>query len=129
MSFRASAWRNIGERAIAMPDGRCAIPKHWSGLPVAKECLRLIFTETDVTRSVRARARRKLRGHSEPVLPEYGEPSINEMLSDPIVRALMGVDGVHADELAALLCSVAKRLERAVQSRYDIHARKKWVSR
>jgi hypothetical protein len=50
------------------------------------------------------------------------------MLSDPIVRALMSADGIHADELEALLCSVAKRLERAVQSRYAIDSRKKRVS-
>ena len=38
---------------------------------------------------------------------EYREPSISEMLADPVVRALMRADGVHADELRALLCSVA----------------------
>jgi len=61
------------------------------------------------------------------VRPEYSEPSIKEMLSDPIVRALMSADGIHADELEGLLCSVAKRLERAVQSRYAIDSRKKRV--
>ena len=38
------------------------------------------------------------------------EPSIEEMLADPIVRALMTADGVRADELEALLRSIAKRL-------------------
>jgi hypothetical protein len=38
------------------------------------------------------------------------EPSIKEMLADPVVRALMSADGVHADELEALLCSVASLL-------------------
>jgi hypothetical protein len=38
------------------------------------------------------------------------EPSIAEMLADPIVRALMTADGVLADELEELLRSIAKRL-------------------
>jgi hypothetical protein len=38
------------------------------------------------------------------------ELSIKEMLADPVVRALMSADGVHADELKALLCSVASLL-------------------
>ena len=84
----------------------------------------MIFTVTDVTKN-RASARRKLRSHSEPALPEDSEPSIEEMLSDPIVQALMSADGVQADELEALLCSVAKRLEGAVQSRYAMDSRKK----
>ena len=62
------------------------------------------------------------------MLPEYSEPSIKEILSDPIVRALMSADGIHADKLEGQLCSVAKRLERAVQSRYAIDSRKKRVS-
>src|SRR4029077_8531509 len=99
MSSRASAWRSIGERAIAMPARRCAIPKSWRGRPAGKASLRLIFTEMGVTRRVRARA-----------LAELEEPSVKEMLSDPIVHAVMHADGVHAGELEALLCSVAKRL-------------------
>ena len=39
------------------------------------------------------------------------EPSIEEMLADPIVRALMTADGVRVDELEALLRSIAKRLQ------------------
>jgi hypothetical protein len=57
--------------------------------------------ETGVTRRVRAGA-----------LAELDEPSVKEMLSDPIVRAVMRADGVHAGELEALLCSVAKRLRK-----------------
>jgi hypothetical protein len=38
------------------------------------------------------------------------ELSIGEMLSDPIVRALMAADGVDPEELRALLRSVAERL-------------------
>ena len=37
------------------------------------------------------------------------EPSIEEMLADPIVRALMTADGVRASELMALLRAIAKR--------------------
>jgi hypothetical protein len=43
-------------------------------------------------------------------MPECREPSIKEMLADPVVRALMSADGVHAKELEALLCSVSKLL-------------------
>jgi hypothetical protein len=38
------------------------------------------------------------------------EPSIEEMLREPIVRAFMAADGVRANELEALFRSVAKRL-------------------
>jgi hypothetical protein len=50
-------------------------------------------------------------------MPEYPEPSIKEMLADPIVRALMSGDGVRADELEALFRSVANRLQ-ACPSRF-----------
>jgi hypothetical protein len=43
-------------------------------------------------------------------MPEFSDPSIEEMLAEPIVRALMTADGVRADELEALLRSIAKRL-------------------
>jgi hypothetical protein len=83
----------------------------------AKESLCLICTETDVTRAVgRGRSENFEIIVSEPVMPGSSEPSIKELLSDPIVRALMSADGIHTDELEGLLCSVAKRLERAVQS-------------
>jgi hypothetical protein len=42
---------------------------------------------------------------------DTAEPSIEEILADPIVRALMTADGVRADELEALLRSIAKRLQ------------------
>jgi hypothetical protein len=41
---------------------------------------------------------------------EYPEPTIEEMLAEPIVRALMAADGVRASETEALLRLVAKRL-------------------
>jgi hypothetical protein len=44
------------------------------------------------------------------------EPSIEEMLGEPIVRALMAADGVRVNELEALFRSVAERL-RASRSR------------
>jgi hypothetical protein len=58
-------------------------------------------------------------------MPKYPEPSIKEILADPIVRALMTADGIQADELKALLHSVAKRL-RAVNSKdTEKHTRRK----
>jgi hypothetical protein len=36
---------------------------------------------------------------------------VKDMLSDPIVRAVMEADRVDAGELEALLCSVARRLQ------------------
>jgi hypothetical protein len=42
---------------------------------------------------------------------EHPEPSIDEMLAEPIIRALMTADGVRTDELEALLRSIAKRLQ------------------
>jgi hypothetical protein len=43
-------------------------------------------------------------------MPDCREPSIKEMLADPVIRALMSADAVHANELEALLCSMAKLL-------------------
>jgi len=43
-------------------------------------------------------------------MPDGRGPSIDEMLAEPIVRALMAADGVRAGELKALLRSAAKRL-------------------
>ena len=34
---------------------------------------------------------------------DYREPSLEEMLADPIVRALMEADGVDPEEVEALL--------------------------
>jgi hypothetical protein len=45
---------------------------------------------------------------------EHSEPSIEEMLAEPIVRALMNADSVRTDELEALLRSIAKRLQAGV---------------
>jgi hypothetical protein len=39
---------------------------------------------------------------------EYREPLLDEMLADPIVRALMVADGVDREELTALLRAVAR---------------------
>jgi hypothetical protein len=40
------------------------------------------------------------------------EPSIEEMLADPIVRLLMRRDGVHAGDVRTLLAGAAERLNR-----------------
>ena len=39
------------------------------------------------------------------------EPSIEEMLADPMVRALMAADSVDSDELKTLLNSVKRAME------------------
>ena len=41
------------------------------------------------------------------------EPTLNEMLSDSIVRAVMEVDGVNPHELETMLRRVAQRLRTA----------------
>ena len=47
------------------------------------------------------------------MVPEpSAEPSIDDLLNDPIVRAVMAADGVEPEELRALLRSVAERLQR-----------------
>jgi hypothetical protein len=40
------------------------------------------------------------------------EPSVAEMLNDPVVRAVMAADGVATDELAALLGIEVHRADR-----------------
>jgi hypothetical protein len=40
----------------------------------------------------------------------YREPSLEEMLSDPIVRAMMDADGVDPHELKAMLREVGRNL-------------------
>jgi hypothetical protein len=40
----------------------------------------------------------------------YREPSLEEMLSDPIVRAMMDADGVDPLELEAMLKEVGRNL-------------------
>jgi hypothetical protein len=72
----------------------------------------LTCTETDVIRRDRA---------SAPLAEVDDEPSVKEMLSDPIVHAVMRADGVHAGELEALLCSVAKRLREPSRSKKKEH--------
>lgn len=52
-------------------------------------------------------------------LAELDEPSVKEMLSDPIVHAVMRADSVHANELEALLCSVANRLREESRSQLE----------
>jgi hypothetical protein len=54
--------------------------------------------------------RKKHRCQDEAAMQECRELSIKEMLADPVVRALMSADGVHANELEALLRSVANLL-------------------
>jgi hypothetical protein len=43
--------------------------------------------------------------------PRSREPSLHEVLSDPIVNAMMRADGVSADELAGLLARAGPREE------------------
>lgn len=43
-------------------------------------------------------------------MPENSEPSIDEMLADPLIRTLMTADGVDPNELRALLRSTAECL-------------------
>jgi hypothetical protein len=38
-----------------------------------------------------------------------GEPTVDEMLADPIVRAMMGRAGVSADDIEKLLKRLTKR--------------------
>jgi hypothetical protein len=58
-------------------------------------------------------------------MSEYPEPSIKEMLADPLVRALMTADSVQVDELKALLHSVAKRLRAGDSKDTEERARRK----
>ena len=55
--------------------------------------------------------------------PLCGEPTLEELLSEPIIKALMDADGVDPDELKAILGwtsvqlrSRSKRLGRAAQT-------------
>lgn len=54
---------------------------------------------------------------------EYPESSIEEILADPIVRALMTADGVRVEELEALLRSIAKRLRASASETIEETAR------
>jgi hypothetical protein len=51
--------------------------------------------------------RRLAQWEAEPAMRENREPSLEEMLADPIVRALMEADGVDPEDMAALLNSAA----------------------
>jgi hypothetical protein len=51
------------------------------------------------------------------VIVQFREPSIGEMLADPIVRAVMSADGVAAAELELLLQSIADRVSERAQPR------------
>jgi hypothetical protein len=43
-------------------------------------------------------------------MTQCSEPSVDDMLNDPIVRALMASDGVDLEELQRLLRSIAENL-------------------
>lgn len=43
----------------------------------------------------------------------YREPTLNEMLSDPLIETLMQADGVDPDALRPELCAVARSLKQA----------------
>jgi hypothetical protein len=47
--------------------------------------------------------------HKEP-LDQYPEPTLEEILSDPIVEALMEADGINRFELEAMLTAVSQTL-------------------
>ena len=43
----------------------------------------------------------------------YREPTLNEMLSDPLIELVMRADGVDPDALRPELCAVARELKSA----------------
>jgi hypothetical protein len=51
----------------------------------------------------------------------YREPSLEEMLSDPIVRAMMDADGVDPHELGAMLKEVGRNLGAAHTADFHPH--------
>jgi len=51
------------------------------------------------------------RGTAKMVAESGAEPSIEDLLSDPLVRAFMAADRVDPEELRALLRSIAERLK------------------
>jgi hypothetical protein len=58
----------------------------------------------------RAKAVRTRRGHAGYDQPRTcREPTLDDMLSDPIVRDLMRADGVNASELATMLGRVGSK--------------------
>jgi hypothetical protein len=67
------------------------------------------------------RAPRSRSADCEAAMSERQEPSIEEMLADPIVRAVMSADGVDPDELKARLNAVKQAVElRASQISDDV---------
>jgi hypothetical protein len=67
------------------------------------------------------RAPRSRSADREAAMSERQEPSIEEMLADPIVRALMSADGVDPDELKARLNAIKQAVElRASQISDDV---------
>jgi hypothetical protein len=56
----------------------------------------------------------------ETAMAQCPEPSVDDMVDDPIVRALMAADGVDRRQLRRLLRSIAESLRlRTVESRKE----------
>lgn len=43
--------------------------------------------------------------------PLYGEPTLDEVFNDPIVRLLMAFDGVEHETLRPMLANVAHKIQ------------------
>jgi hypothetical protein len=54
-----------------------------------------------------------------------GEPTLEEMLADPIVQAVMRADAVEEQEIEALLDQVAKQ-RRSAEARRDETSARPW---
>lgn len=63
------------------------------------------------------KAERLIRSHSTFKLD--GEPSIQELIDDPIMRAMMARDGVELTALVELIDDVKSRLERRSARAYE----------
>jgi hypothetical protein len=59
---------------------------------------------------------------SEPASFAGCEPKLDELLSDPIVTALMQADGVDPQELAAMLTRIAQRLSAVREGAQQLQA-------
>jgi hypothetical protein len=53
----------------------------------------------------------------------HGEPTLEEMLSDPIIRAVMEADGIDPQELAASLRQTGRTLARRARAVQDVDKR------
>jgi hypothetical protein len=53
----------------------------------------------------------------------HGEPTLEEMLSDPIIRAVMEADGIDPQELAASLRQTGRTLGRRARAVQDVDKR------